>query len=127
MTVDSVAISREPVTVTPNASTGAYSFDLIPTDRVLAADFHYVVRGYYLAPTGYGVTGYTRHDVFTFRLYVGADGGPVGENVGGVRIADAWVTVSLTAPAANRQIPGSYYLNASDDPELGTGNLYRVV
>lgn len=120
-------ISLEPQTVTPNPSTGAFSFDLVPTDTVLANDFHYIVRGYYLKPNGYDSSGYTSYDTFTYRLYVGADGGTIGELIGGVRIADAWVLVALTPPPPGRQIAGSYYLNASNDPDFGTGDLYRVV
>lgn len=128
VTVGGDAVSKEPQTVTPSASTGAFSFNVIPTDQVLAADFHYKVTGYYLAPTGYGVAGYTRHDVFNFKVYVGADGGELGELVGGVRVAGAWVHVALTPQPTNRQIPGTYYLDADlNNPDLGSGDLYLVV
>lgn len=126
VTASGQVISREPVTVTPNSTTGAFSVNLLPTEDVLAADFHYLFRGYYLAPAGYGDTGHTRHDVVTFKVYVGADGGELGDLIGGVRIAGAWVYAAPVPPPAPQQIRGSYYLDTSDDPDT-SGDLYLVV
>lgn len=126
VTVGGQTISREPQTVTPNPTTGAYTFNLIPTDQVLAADFHYIVTGYYLDSNTYGSTGNNRHDVFNFKLYVGEDGGTVGDLIGGVRIAGAWVHAAPTPPPTPQQIPGTYYLDTSDNPD-SSGDLYLVV
>lgn len=72
-------ISQEPQTVTPNATTGAFSFDVIPTVNVLQRGFHYIVTGYYLDADTYGGTGGTRHDVFTIKVFVPTEGGQIGD------------------------------------------------
>ena len=65
--------------VTPNETTGAYSFDLEPTVNALDRDFHYELRGSYKMPNGYGDgVGYTRVDVFEHKIHVPTGGGHVG-------------------------------------------------
>lgn len=81
VTVDGQTVSAREQTVTPNASTGAYSFDLIPTIDSLDRRFHYTIRGSYLDPDMYGSSGGARVDVFEFKLYVPEEGGGVGDLV----------------------------------------------
>lgn len=121
-------ISEKPRTVTVGAG-GAFSIDLIPTVDVLDDDFHYLIRGYYLAGDGDG----TRVDLFEHRLYVPTQGGQIGE-LDGIPTDitfDAWVFVDPTWTDANppaMTIPGAYYLSAHpNDPALGTGTLWKAV
>lgn len=80
ITVDGQTIATHEQADTPDATTGAYSFDLEPTVNALDRDFHYVLRGSYKMPDGYsGGTGYTRVDVFEQKLYVPVDGGSVAD------------------------------------------------
>lgn len=78
-TLGGSAISQEPQTVTPDAATGAFQFDVIPTVDVLQRGFHYLVTGYYLDPDLYGSSGATRHDVFNVKVFVPAGGGSIGD------------------------------------------------
>jgi len=80
ITVAGKTIPTHEQTATPNATTGAYSFDLEPTVNALDRDFHYLLRASYKMPNGYGSgSGYTRVDVFEQKLYVPAEGGTVAD------------------------------------------------
>jgi hypothetical protein len=79
VTINGQVISLEPQTAAPNASTGAFSLNLIPTSDVLDIGFHYLIKGYYLNPDGYGGSGFTRVDHFQQKIIVPTDGGSVGQ------------------------------------------------
>ena len=70
--------TREQV-VTPNTTTGAYTFNLEPTTDAHDRDFYYLLRGSYKMPNGYDTNaGYTQVDVFEHKLHVPGGGGDVG-------------------------------------------------
>lgn len=131
VTVDGRVVSLKAQTATPDPSTGAFTFDLIPTVDVIDRDFHYLVRGYYLSPDGYDSSGYTRVELFDLKVYVPTSGGTIGELASSATPFDAWVVVDPSISDANPpevQLAGAFYLSADlDDPTLGTGDLYKVV
>lgn len=74
------AISMRPQESTIHPVTGYFQFDVIPTTRIYGDDFHYLVRGFYLDPDGYGAGGgYTRRDLFEQEIRVPTGGGHVGD------------------------------------------------
>lgn len=129
ITIDGKTVSTYEQTDEPDPVTGAFTFDLIPTVDVLDAGFYYWIRGYYLRPNGYTTgEGYTRHDIFEYKLHVPTEGGAIGELVNAPgRPFEAWVVVSLTQPQV--ELHGTYWLNADPDgdPNYGNGDLYKVV
>lgn len=126
-------VSQRPQTATPNASTGAFTLDLIPTVDVVDEDFHYVIKGYYLDPDFYGPgEGAGRVDLFEHRLLVPTEGGSIGVLAAADRLpAVTWVLVDHTWSTTNPPrllIPGFLYLSAHPtDPDLGTGQLWKAV
>lgn len=79
ITVDGRSISMREQTVTP-ASDGSYTLQLTPTVDAVERGVHYLVRGSYLVPEGYGPgSGFARHDVFEDRIVVPAEGGNIGD------------------------------------------------
>lgn len=132
VTVNGRIISVEPQRVTPDGTTGAFSFDLIPTVDVIDRDFHYIVRGFYLKGDGYATgSGFTRVDIFDFNVYVPTAGGTIGELASSPVPFDTWVIVDPLLSDTNPppvQLAGALYLSADmTDPTLGTGDLYKVV
>ena len=133
VTIDGQVISTESQTDAPNAASGAFVFNLIPTVDVLDAGFHYWIRGYYLVPNGYGEgSGYTRHDLFEQKLYVPTAGGQIGTLAApNSRPFETWVVTDPAFSDANPPYPviaGVLYLSADlDNPELGTGDLWKAV
>lgn len=127
VTIDGQVVSVAAQTVPVNASTGAFSVNLIPTVDVIDRDFYYLLRGYYLDPNIYGDSGATRVDVFNLKLSVPSSGGTVDELVGGVVAPQTLTIVSLTQPAV--VIPGVWWLHAdpNGNPALGTGDYYEGV
>ena len=129
ITVGGRVISQTPQTVDPDPLTGEFTFSLTPTVDVIDSGFHYLIRGYYLKPDGYDAShGFTRRDLFEYKLYVPTEGGTIGDLVNAPgRPSQAWVIVSLTQPQV--EIFGSYWLMADPggDPSIGNGNLYKVV
>ena len=98
ITVGGKTIPTREQTVTPNATTGAYTLNLEPTVNALDPDFHYQLRGAFKIPDGYGPgAGFPRVDVFEHRLEVPAAGGAVGDLVG-KRMGNSLVYVGTDAP-----------------------------
>lgn len=141
VTVDGRVISAEPQTVTPDSVTGAFTLDLIPTVDVLDRGFHYLIRGYYLNPDGYGSGGFTRVDLFEQTLHVPTGGGQLGElaSLPGIP-QEAWVFMDPTWSEAdpdlgitatnlpNPILYGAVYVSADKtNPDLGTGQTWKAV
>lgn len=127
VTIDGLAVSIRSQTVTP-AADGSFTFDLLPTVDVLDAGFHYMLRGYYLNPDGYGGGGgFSRVDLFELKLRVPTEGGSIGELATSVVAPEALTIVSLEEPPV--VIPGAWWLQADPDgdPTLGTGDYYKAV
>jgi len=83
ITVGGKTIPTREQVVTPDTATGAYTLELEPTVNALGPGFHYLIRGSYKAPGGYGdAAGYTRVDHFGYRLEVPASGGSIGDLIG---------------------------------------------
>jgi len=109
-------VTREQI-VTPNATTGAYTLNLEPTANALGNDFHYLLRGSFKMPSGYSDgAGYTRVDVFEYRLEVPAAGGTVGDLVG-KRVGNSLVYVGTDAPRDDQFTEFQF--------NTVTGDLYR--
>lgn len=130
ITVGGHMISTSTETVTP-AADRTFSVNLVPTVDVIDSDFHYTVRGYFLKPTGYGGSGYSRVDVFEQKLYVPTEGGSIGALAHSGRPFESWVFVDPTWTDTNQPaviIPGAYYLSADlTNPNVGTGDLWKAV
>lgn len=126
VTIRGEAISTRVEPVSP-AADGSWSMNLIPTVEVLDAGFHYMLRGYYLVPDGYGSGGYTRHETFEMKLLVPTLGGSIDQLMGGLVAPDVFTIVSLQEPPV--VVPGARWLHAdpNGDPDLGTGDYYRGV
>ncbi|MGC5078450.1 hypothetical protein [Agrococcus sp. DT81.2] len=114
-TLTGSAISQEPQTVTPDATTGAFTFDVIPTTDVLQRGFHYIITGYYLTPTGYGSTGHTRHDAFTVKVFVPADGGSIGD----IAVVDTAWGLAWQGPTPPASTMLWLYTEPTFDPDSG--------
>lgn len=129
ITVGGTVVSTFAQEVTP-AADRSFSVDLTPTTFVSDPDFHYIVTGYYLVPDGYGGSGFTKVDVFEYRLYVPSAGGRIGELVQGGRPAEAFVFFDPTWSSQNPPTvltPGAIYVSADPtNPDLGTGQIWKV-
>lgn len=78
VTIDGRAISLTPQVVAPNSTTGAFSFNLIPTVDVVDSGFHYLIRGSYLLPDRYEGSGSVVYDMFEHKIFVPTEGGQIG-------------------------------------------------
>lgn len=127
-TGDLISALAEEITLATN---GSWSKDLTPTTDVQDHDFHYLLRGFYFEPEGYGSgRGFRRHDVFEHKLYVPPEGGNVGVLLRAPRPRSTDVLVDPTISDTNPPpvlTPGFLYLSGGDDPNLGSGDLYEVV
>jgi len=117
ITVAGKTITTREQTVSPSATTGAYTLDLEPTANALGGDFHYKIRGSFKMPNGYNDgSGYTRVDVFEYRLEVPTAGGTVGDLVG-KQVGNSLVYVGTDAPRDDQ------FTEFQFNPV--TGDLYR--
>lgn len=121
VTVNGQLIATREQTVTPNATTGAFSINLIPTVDVIDGDFHYWLRGYYLLPDA----GHSVRELFRMKIQVPTGGGRLDELTGGGVPSKGWTIVSLTEPPVVIVGAGWLHADPNGDPNLGTGIYYE--
>lgn len=114
--------SSTPVEATVLAD-GSWSVELTPTDGVVPETW-YSIRIEHLNPGG----EYTHFDVLDWRVYVPADGGPIG-GLPGVPLSADTVLVGLSTPPPGYRGWWLYSPAAGEEmpaDETGIGDLRRV-